>query len=259
MFSFARCLGDVAIDSIAPVWHVDLAAELGDRTVSRAYTPVSTAQDFANGVLDLLIKVYPNGVMTQHLASLKVGECIAVAKPISTLDIGFLAEGVVVIAGGSAVTLAMQVCEIVLNLEEPPEVHLLLCNKTVDDALFAERFEQLLETHPLFHVTHCISREKPHKAGRALWKQDRLNVAILRGLPQQLKTIVSGPPGLCRAAYDALWALNRLGNTLFLDELPEVSSACASKLVEGAPPKRQDRPSQAGQEVLKRAKAAMGT
>ena len=64
----------------------------------------------------MLIKVYPQGIMTQHLAHLDVGARIAVSKPVPTLDVRILGEGVVVIAGGSAVTLALQVCAAALKV-----------------------------------------------------------------------------------------------------------------------------------------------
>ena len=51
--------------------------------------------------------------------------------------------------------------------------------------------------------------------------QGLLSEELLDKVPPHFRTIVSGPPGLCRAAYDALRALGRLHNTLFLDELPE--------------------------------------
>ena len=58
--------------TVAPVmgkvggcWHVAFAAPIDGETVERDYTPISTLAAYEEGVLDILIKVYPDGVMTQ--------------------------------------------------------------------------------------------------------------------------------------------------------------------------------------------------
>ena len=62
-------------------WHTTMLAEIGDNKegplpwIERDYTPISTAKDWEQGKLNLLIKVYPDGLATPVLEALRgVGE-----------------------------------------------------------------------------------------------------------------------------------------------------------------------------------------
>lgn len=54
-------------------WHTTLLAQVGSNKegplpwIERDYTPISTAQDWENGRVDLLVKVYPSGAATSWL------------------------------------------------------------------------------------------------------------------------------------------------------------------------------------------------
>jgi len=241
-----------------PVWHVEVLADIGCQKVSRPYTPISTAQHFADGQLELVVKVYPEGLMTQHLAGLRLGERI-VAQPLPTLpafeaDRLLSGETLAILAGGSAVTLALQVCAAALDRERPGKVHLVLCNKTAKDVLFAEDFEEFLQRPGRFQVTHLLSRESPPPSQRqpgsskkplAVWKGPlRLSEKVLEEvLPKRRAAIpflVSGPPGLCRAAQDALRAKGHLQDALFLDEFPEAEAGKRRRMQAQAPARRGD-------------------
>ena len=52
--------------------HVAIQAEVDGKTISRSYTPISNDKD--PGGLELVIKVYPNGLLTNHMAGLEVGD-----------------------------------------------------------------------------------------------------------------------------------------------------------------------------------------
>ncbi|PNX73520.1 NADH cytochrome b5 reductase, partial [Trifolium pratense] len=55
-------------------------AEGKPKYVVRPYTPISDPE--SKGYFDLLIKVYPEGKMSQHFASLKPGDVVEVKGPI---------------------------------------------------------------------------------------------------------------------------------------------------------------------------------
>ncbi|CAE8638107.1 unnamed protein product, partial [Polarella glacialis] len=190
------------------IWHIDLLAEMdefGDEQVRRSYTPVSSATQLSQGFLDLMVKVVPGGRMSQHVASLQQGATMLVSQPHITLSPSEYRGGVVMIAGGSAVTVALQVCESILRLVERrneddaltmpvgmpgKEVHLFMCNKTAEDVLFADRFEELLQANPSFHVTHCLSQGQPPApatGGRATWRTGRIDAEVLGAVPRSLK------------------------------------------------------------------------
>eukprot|EP00440_Ansanella_granifera_P074507 gb/GFBE01080856.1/.p1 GENE.gb/GFBE01080856.1/~~gb/GFBE01080856.1/.p1 ORF type:complete len:604 (+),score=167.97 gb/GFBE01080856.1/:1-1812(+) len=220
------CTGKPHKSFSEPIWHVDLIAEMGDMNeeVKRSYTPASSIADLQKGTLDLMVKVYPQGKMTQYLSKMKVGDNIIVTKPIKTEDPADYKEGLVMVAGGSAVTVALQVCEAVLAICTG-EVHLFLCNRTAEDVLFIDRLEALLEANSKFKVTHCLSQGKAAEeaaAQKATWQSGRLTAENLASVPRNTKAVLSGPGPLMRMAYDALCKLDRTEDMIHcLDPLPE--------------------------------------
>lgn len=207
-------------------WHVDLVADIGDlhEEVRRSYTPVSTAAEIQKGFLDLMIKVYPDGKLTSHLKTLKAGDTLTVTTPHPTLEAADYAAGLVMVAAGSAVTVALQVCAAVLSKGAVP-VHLFLCNKTAEDVLFQDRFEAMLAAHPTLSVTHCLSQGAPPDSAasqKSTWQQGRVSQDLISAAPQDLKAVVSGPRSLCRSATDAFLKTGRTEDQInCLDELPE--------------------------------------
>lgn len=69
--------------------HVVMSFEGKTENVARAYTPVSPTGDV--GFFDVLVKLYPNGKMSQHLASMKVGDKIKLKGPKGKLE--YLGKG----------------------------------------------------------------------------------------------------------------------------------------------------------------------
>lgn len=210
------------------VWHVDILKEgpFGQE-LKRSYTPVSSAGEYVQGRLEFMVKVYPDGKMTSYLAGLRPGSIVLVSKPCVTLAPEQY-RGVIMVAGGSAVTVALQVCQAVLKrIGQEAPVRLFLCNRSVDDVLYQDVFECMLLQHLSFSLVHCISdgripRVPFGRSGRAIWLAGRITDEILSSTEPHLKCVVSGPVGLCQAALD-IWAkLKRSADDLkILDELPQ--------------------------------------
>lgn len=74
----------------------------------RPYTPVSPPD--ARGYFDLIVKVYPDGKMTQHLHRLQVGDSLDVKGPIVKLPYTPNMKKVIgMVAGGTGITPMLQV------------------------------------------------------------------------------------------------------------------------------------------------------
>mmetsp|Transcript_121807 Transcript_121807/g.389490 ORF Transcript_121807/g.389490 Transcript_121807/m.389490 type:complete len:620 (-) Transcript_121807:138-1997(-) len=218
---------------VGEIWHVDLLkeGEMGDE-LKRAYTPVSTKSDYKEGNLVLMVKVYQTGKMTSYLSSLRPGNNLLVSAPHPTLNPRDY-PGLVMIAGGSAVTVAIQMCKAVLmHHSHGVPVHLVLCNKTMPDVLYVDEFDKMVRDFPTFHMTHCVSSGPvpASSVGRQRWHGGRISAEILAPADASLKAVVSGPMGLCQASL-VLW--KRLGrapeNLKVLDELPPPGSTLAEE------------------------------
>ncbi|CAL1126347.1 unnamed protein product [Cladocopium goreaui] len=123
------CKGKPSKHFESSIWHIDLAANLGDHgeEIQRSYTPYSTAEEYKKGILILLIKVYPNGRMSSYLGKMSTGENILVSNPVATVDPADYPEGGIMVAGGSAVVVALQVITAMLpNITDSFHLYLLL-------------------------------------------------------------------------------------------------------------------------------------
>lgn len=164
--------------------------------VIRPYTPISPPD--SKGYFDLLVKIYPNGKMTQHLAQLKPGDTLDVKGPIPKLPYApNMKKQIGMIAGGTGITPMLQVIDaIVSNPEDNTQVSLVFANTTPADILLKSKLDALSFAHPNFKVYYVVdSPTNDWKGGKGYINKD----VLLKGLPSpsdDTLILVCGPPGL---------------------------------------------------------------
>ncbi|KAM7268913.1 hypothetical protein ACFE04_011079 [Oxalis oulophora] len=164
--------------------------------VIRPYTPISDPD--SKGHFDLLIKVYPEGKMSQHFASLKPGDVLEVKGPIEKLRYSpNMKKHIGMIAGGSGITPMLQVIEAILkNPDDITQVDLIYANISPDDILLKQKLDSLASSHPNFNVFYTVDNPtKVWKGGKGYISKDM----VVKGLPRPSEDtliLVCGPPGL---------------------------------------------------------------
>ncbi|WCJ29681.1 NADH-cytochrome b5 reductase-like protein [Euphorbia peplus] len=164
----------------------------------RPYTPISDPD--AKGYFDLLIKVYPEGKMSQHFASLKPGDFVEVKGPIEKLRYSpNMKKHIGMIAGGSGITPMLQVVEAILkNPDDNTQVSLLYANVSPDDILLKQKLDSLATSYPNFKVFYTVDNpSKNWKGGVGYISKD----IALKGLPRpsdDTLIMVCGPPGMMK-------------------------------------------------------------
>ncbi|KAJ7978887.1 NADH-cytochrome b5 reductase [Quillaja saponaria] len=157
------------------------------------YTPISDPD--SNGYFDLLIKVYPEGKMSQHFASLKPGDAVEVKGPIEKLRYTpNMKKHIGMIAGGTGITPMLQVIEAILkNPHDNTKVSLLYANVSLDDILLKQKLDILAATHPNL-------KDNPTKSWRGGTGYISKAMAV-KGLPDpsdDTLILVCGPPGMMK-------------------------------------------------------------
>ncbi|KAG5403452.1 hypothetical protein IGI04_009571 [Brassica rapa subsp. trilocularis] len=171
-------------------------AEGKTKYVVRPYTPISDPE--AKGYFDLLIKVYPDGKMSQHFASLKPGDVLEVKGPIEKFKYSpNMKKHIGMIAGGSGITPMLQVIDtIVKNPEDNTKITLLYANVSPDDILLKQKLDSLQANHPNLKVFYTVDNPtKNWKGGVGYVSKDM----ALKGLPlpaDDTLILVCGPPGM---------------------------------------------------------------
>jgi cytochrome-b5 reductase len=162
--------------------HIYLTAHINDELVKRPYTP--TTSDDNQGYFDLVIKIYPNGKMTQYLDQLSIGQTMDVSGPSGNIiykDNGLFdirsrkpepyitrrVRRLGLIAGGSGITPMYQILNEILKEQTsivPGErvdikIWLLFANQTEQDILLRDELEQLAASNSdRFKLWYTIDR-----------------------------------------------------------------------------------------------------
>jgi cytochrome-b5 reductase len=163
--------------------HIYLTARINGELVKRPYTP--TTSDDNQGYFDLVIKVYPNGKMTQYLDKLPVGHTIEVSGPSGNLiykDNGLFdirsrkpepfvtrhVRHLGLIAGGTGITPMYQILNEILKEQTSIvpgqrvdiKIWLLFANQTEQDILLRDELEQFAATNSdRFKLWYTVDRE----------------------------------------------------------------------------------------------------
>jgi cytochrome-b5 reductase len=191
----------------------------------RSYTPISG--DHQPGYFDLLIKSYPTGNISRHMASLAVGQAIRVRGPKGAfVYTPNMVRHFGMIAGGTGITPMLQVVKAIIRgraAGDRTEVDLIFANVTEQDILLREDLDALAREDKGFRVHYVLDKPPAGwEGGVGYVTADMLQVcstdgvggmnALLTGCPQKylpkpaedVKILLCGPPpmvgGLKKAA-----------------------------------------------------------
>lgn len=171
-------------------------AEGKPKYVIRPYTPISDPD--SKGYFDLLIKVYPEGKMSQHFASLKPGDVVEVKGPIEKLKYTpNMKKHIGMIAGGTGITPMLQIVEAILkNPDDNTKVSLLYANVSPDDILLKQKLDILSANHPNLKIYYTVDNpSQDWRGGKGYISKDM----VIKGLPgpgDDTLILVCGPPGM---------------------------------------------------------------
>lgn len=144
--------------------HMSVAAmiEGQPKEVVRSYTPISGDEN--PGHFDLLIKSYPTGNISKHMATLKIGQTLKVKGPKGAM---VYTPGLVrhfgMIAGGTGITPMLQIIRAVIRGrprnggKDTTEMDLIFANVTLEDILLKDDLDALAKEDDGFRVHYVLN------------------------------------------------------------------------------------------------------
>ncbi|KAK9697801.1 hypothetical protein RND81_08G062200 [Saponaria officinalis] len=164
--------------------------------VIRPYTPISDPD--SKGYFDLMIKIYPEGKMSQHFAKLRPGDVLEVKGPIEKLRYTpNMKKHIGMIAGGSGVTPMLQIVEAILkNPDDKTQVSLVYANVSPDDILLKQKLDILATSHPNFKVFYTVDNPSKNWRGGVGYVSKDMVAKGLPGPSNDTLVLVCGPPGM---------------------------------------------------------------
>ncbi|CAM0879860.1 unnamed protein product [Alopecurus aequalis] len=152
--------------------------------VIRPYTPISDPD--SKGHFDLLIKVYPDGKMSQHFASLKPGDVLEVKGPIEKLRY----------SPNMKRQIGMVVRAILKNPDDNTQVSLIYANVSPDDILLKKELDRLASSYPNFKVFYTVDKPSSDWRGGVGYISKDMALKGLPGPGEDSLILVCGPPGM---------------------------------------------------------------
>lgn len=157
----------------------------------------------AQGYLELMVKAYPKGPMSQHLHSLKLGDTLSFKGPIPKYPWApNKHRHVTLIAGGTGITPMYQLIRTIFNNpEDQTKVSLIFGNIKEEDILLREEFEKLEKDYPQrFRAFHTLDNPPDGwKGGKGFMTKELLKEVLPDPKTENIKVFVCGPPGMYKA------------------------------------------------------------
>ncbi|KAF2106891.1 NADH-cytochrome b5 reductase [Lophiotrema nucula] len=165
--------------------------------VARPYTPISKLDE--PGILELLVKHYPDGKQSTHLHSLRPGDKLLFAAALR----GYQwrpseVPHMTLIAGGAGITPIYQLAQGILSdPEDETKITLVYGVNTDHDVLLGKEFKEFEKTHgDRFKIIHSVSRPDPGSTLRKGYVGKELLEELTPGSKEGEKVFVCGPPAM---------------------------------------------------------------
>lgn len=185
-----------------------LAVTIDGKPVKRAYTISSHPCD--HKALEVTIKREENGLVSRYLHDLiREGDLIEIDAAYGHLTFsGVGGEGIVLIGGGVGITPLMSVLRCLIACGMKNDIHLLYACKSLDDLVFRDELQLLIERNPNFKILVAVDKLQGSFPGAF---EGRLTKEKIKGAVPGIagmRVHLCGPPGMMQAMRTALTELN---------------------------------------------------
>ncbi|KAL6248024.1 NADH-cytochrome b5 reductase [Rhinocladiella similis] len=190
--------------------HMSLAAtpKGAEKEVVRSYTPISSDED--KGWFELLIKAYPQGNISAHMTTLKIGDTMKVRGPKGAMVYRpNLCTRIGMIAGGTGITPMLQIIR-AINRGRPrnggndtTKVDLIFANVNPDDILLKEQLDALHKEDPDFNVYYVLNNPPAGWTGGVGFVTADMIKEKLPPPASDIKILICGPPPMVSALKKA--------------------------------------------------------
>jgi len=194
--------------------HMSLAAtpKGAGKEVVRSYTPISSDED--NGYFDLMIKAYPQGNISAHMTTLKIGDTMKVRGPKGAMVYTpNLCKRIGMIAGGTGITPMLQIIR-AINRTRPKrggsdttKVDLIFANVNPEDILLKQDLDALAQDDPDLNVYYVLNNPPEKWDGGVGFVTAEMIKNKLPAPGPDVKILICGPPPMVSALKKATESL----------------------------------------------------
>jgi len=187
--------------------HIQVQAECNGKMVSRSYTP--TSREGEKGFFELLIKTYPKGNISQHMAKMNVGDKLSCKGPRGSMEYKpDLAPKIGMLAGGTGITPMLSIVRASMdNPSDKTEISLIYANISQEDILVKAELDELAESNERFKVYYVLDKPpEGWKGGEGFVTKDMISEHCPKP-DKENKILICGPPPMVKAMVKNLTEL----------------------------------------------------
>jgi cytochrome-b5 reductase len=186
--------------------HISLAAtpKGAENEVVRSYTPISSDEN--KGYFDLMIKAYPQGNISAHMTTLKIGDTMKVRGPKGAMVYTpNMCRRIGMIAGGTGITPMLQVIRAIVRGRprnggnDRTKVDLIFANVNPDDILLKEDLDTLAKEDEGFRVYYVLNNPPEKWEGGVGFVSADMIKEKLPAPAADIKIFICGPPPMVGA------------------------------------------------------------
>jgi cytochrome-b5 reductase len=191
--------------------HISLAATIDGqpKEVVRSYTPITSDED--KGHVDLLIKSYPTGNISKHVANLKIGDTIKVKGPKGAMVYTpNMVRHFGMVAGGTGITPMLQIAKAIMrgrSAGDRTAVDLIFANVNPEDILLKDDLDALAAKDPKFNVHYVLNNPPENWTGGTGFVTADMIKEKLPAPANDVKILICGPPPMVAAMKKATESL----------------------------------------------------
>lgn len=194
--------------------HMSLAAtpKGAEKEVVRSYTPISSDED--KGYVDLMIKSYPQGNISAHMSTLKIGDTMKIKGPKGAMVYEpNLCKRIGMIAGGTGITPMLQIIRAINRMRpknggtDTTKVDLIFANVNPDDILLKNEIDQVARDDPDFSVYYVLNNPPENWDGGVGFVTADMIKEKLPPPGPDMKILICGPPPMVSALKKATESL----------------------------------------------------
>ena len=173
--------------------HVMIHADIDGQLHKRPYTPSSTPDDA--GFFEIIIKLYPNGLLSNYIHSQYVGDEIFIQGPTpgGHFENG-MAKKIGMVAGGAGVTPYISIIRTALRRAWKVDMTLLFANKSIDDIILRDEIDGYAAKHSNFKVVYSLDEAPEDWNGHVGHIDDNLLKQHLPEPADDTLIFLCGPP-----------------------------------------------------------------
>ncbi|KFZ02049.1 hypothetical protein V501_09681 [Pseudogymnoascus sp. VKM F-4519 (FW-2642)] len=188
--------------------HIAIRADIDGKSVSRSYTPISNDVDL--GRIELVVKVYPGGLITNYLAKLNIGDKVEIRGPKGAMKYNKdYSKNILMIAGGTGITPMYQLIRAICTDDSDNTiVKLLYANNTEEDVLLKKQLDAFAAKCPKkFKIEYVLSKPSEGWKGKVGFVTQDLIKEQELSASKDTKVMLCGPPPMINAMKNNLGPL----------------------------------------------------